>query len=203
MQTEKVGPERCLGPLLEERAVARDEPLSPLPPNFAQNSPDLGVWTTRVALLIIRLAKAPDLHICGGSHFGFASRGGSAMVKNPVPPVGERTTFSPPPKLCSKFSRSGPRGNACRFAKPPGFCVCGCAGIWRTRLEGSFPLGHVSCELSSSEQVGLEGSCVVEPVSCELASSEQAGLEGPFAVEPASLRAASRRAWRGLVLWSL
>ena len=39
-------------------------------------------------------------------------------------------------------------------------------------------MGHVSCELSSSEQVGLEGSCVVEPVSCELASSEQAGLEG-------------------------
>ena len=43
LQNEKVGPERWLGPLLEERAAVQDEPLSPLPPNFAQNYPDLGL----------------------------------------------------------------------------------------------------------------------------------------------------------------
>jgi hypothetical protein len=65
-----------------------------------------------------------------------------------------------------------------RLVKPSGFGICGCVGIWRTGLEGSFPLGPVSCEVASSEQAGLGGSFVVEPVSCELAGSKQAGLVG-------------------------
>ena len=143
MQTEKVGPERWLGPLLEERAVVRDEPLSPLPPNFAQNSPDLGVWTTRVALLIIRLAKAPDFHICGGSHFGFASRGGSAMVKNPVSPppkVWGETLLKNSPDLAQNSPDLGLGTMRVVLLNLQAF-VCGCAGIWKGWAGGLFFFG--------------------------------------------------------------
>ena len=77
-----------------------------------------------------------------------------------------------------------------RLVKPSGFGICGCVGIWRTGLEGSFPLGPVSCEVASSEQAGLGGSFVVEPVSCEQRAGEAGGF---FCCGACELRACEQR----------